>query len=113
MSKVALTLLLLLSAHAWAGENSNQAEYTINVHVGSSNLYPVAGFYGQQLSVTIEGNKYELQSGKVLDGLLALGDYKAKLVNDEHKTTYDSIRGYEFLFADKKTRRFLVVGQTE
>jgi hypothetical protein len=45
--------------------------------------------------------------------LLALGDYKAKLVKDEHKTTYGSNQVYEFLFPDKKTRQFTVVGQTE
>ena len=45
--------------------------------------------------------------------LLALGDYKAKLVQDVHKTTYESSQAYEFLFPDKKTRRFFVVGQTE
>jgi len=44
---------------------------------------------------------------------LALGDYKAKLVRDEHKTSYESAQVYEFLFPDKKTRRFEVVGQSE
>jgi hypothetical protein len=44
---------------------------------------------------------------------LALGDYKAKLVKDEHKKTYESLQEYEFLLPDKKTRKFSVVGQTE
>jgi hypothetical protein len=44
---------------------------------------------------------------------MALGDYKAKLVKDEHETVYDSVRVYEFLFVDKKTRKFDVIGQSE
>jgi hypothetical protein len=44
---------------------------------------------------------------------LALGDYKAKLIKDEHKTFYETIQVYEFLFADKKTRWFEVIVQTE
>ncbi len=45
--------------------------------------------------------------------LLSLGDYKAKIVRDDHKVTYDSYKIYEFLFPDQKTRKFIVVGQTE
>jgi hypothetical protein len=45
--------------------------------------------------------------------LLALGDYKAKLVQDVHETTDESSEAYEFLFPDNKTRKFFVVGQTE
>jgi hypothetical protein len=44
---------------------------------------------------------------------LALGDYKAKLVKDEHESAYDSYQVYEFLLPDKKTRKFVVVGQSE
>jgi len=41
------------------------------------------------------------------------GDYKARLVKDEHKTAYDSYQIYEFLFPDKKTRQYHLVGITE
>jgi hypothetical protein len=40
---------------------------------------------------------------------LALGDYKAKVVQDEHKNTYASSQAYEILFPDKKTRQYYVV----
>jgi len=46
----------------------------------------------QVLNVVINGKKYELMSSSVKNVLLALGDYKAKLVQDEHKTAYDSLR---------------------
>jgi hypothetical protein len=109
LKKITLAVLLLLSAHTWAGGNPNPAEYTVNVHVKSSSI---AG--GQQdLSVVIDGKKYDLESETVPRALLALGDYKAKLIKDEHKTAYDSVRVYEFLFPDNKMRKFTVVGQTE
>jgi hypothetical protein len=72
------------------------------------------------LAVIIEGKKYELESAALFKAnleagvtLLALGDYKAKLVQDIHNTTYESSQAYEFLFTDKKTRKFFVVGQSE
>jgi hypothetical protein len=100
----------LLSAPAWAGADPNPAEYTVNVHVGSSST----AHYFQELTVVIDGKHYNLESETTLaNRLLALGDYKAKLVRDEHTTAYDSYRVYEFLFPDKKTRKFIVVGQTE
>jgi len=61
----------------------------------------------------IDGKKYELQSYLGVGDLLALGDYKAKLIQNDQKTTYDSYQAYEFLFPDKKTRRFDVIGQIE
>jgi hypothetical protein len=110
MKKIALAILLFLSAHAWAGENPNPGEYNANVHVSSSSI----GSIGRQdLNVVIDGKKYELLCDHSTYMVLALGDYKAKLVTDEHKTTYDSVQVYEFLFADKKTRKFEVIGQTE
>ena len=42
----------------------------------------------QVLNVVIDGSKYELQSETVLPkGVVALGDYKARLVNDKQKPT--------------------------
>jgi hypothetical protein len=87
--------------------------YSTDVHVTSSHFALIRGG-GQYVNVIIDGKKYELDGG-VTDGgfLLALGDYKAKLVKDEHKTSYESDQVYEFLFPDKKTRKFFVVGQSE
>jgi hypothetical protein len=110
VNKIILAVLLGLSVHAWAGQKANPAEYTINVHVSSSSIAPRLN---QVLDVVIDGKKYELSSMLALGRLLALGDYKAKLVKDEHGTAYDSYEVYEFLFPDMKTRQFLVVGQSE
>jgi len=68
----------------------------------------------QKLTVLIDGKKYELwgeKKGRIT--LLALGDYKAKLIEDVHKNSYESSQTYEFQFSDGKTRKFFVVAQTE
>jgi hypothetical protein len=113
MNQLTLAILLLFSTFALAAD-PNPAGYTTNVHVASSRmvLEGTVGAFDQELNVIIDGKKYELMAPSV-NALLALGDYKAKLVKDEHRTTYDSYQTYEFLFPDNKTRKFEVVGQTE
>jgi len=71
------------------------------------------GTFYQKMEVLIDGKKYELQSEAPADTLLSLSDYKAKIVRDDHKVAYESFKVYEILFSDQKTRRFIVVGQTE
>jgi hypothetical protein len=105
-----MAILLFLSALSWAADDSNPADDAVTIHVSSVNI-AIGG--RQDLSVLIDGKKYELLGERATGTILALGDYKAKLVKDEHKTTYDPIQVYEFLFADKKARKFEVVGQTE
>jgi hypothetical protein len=110
MKNFLLAILLLASGSAWAGEDPVPAEYTVNVHVGSSNMDNGGR---ENLGVVIDGKNYSLLCECTTNTVLVLGDYKAKLVKDEHKTTYDFLQVYEFLFADKKTRKFEVVGQSE
>jgi hypothetical protein len=111
MKKLAF-VILLFSAVAWAAD-PNPAEYTINVHVSASRMvWEGSPALSQELDVIVEGKRYVLFSSNV-NALLALGDYKAKIVKDEHRTAYDSFQVYEFLFPDKKTRKFTVVGLTE
>jgi hypothetical protein len=45
--------------------------------------------------------------------LLILGDYKARLLKDEHKNAYEIYQMYQFLFPDKKTRWYLLAGVWE
>jgi hypothetical protein len=114
--------VLLLSTFSWAAPSPD--EYPINVHVSSSHwVMSPAILVGPEpflrLNVIIDGKKYELEAPTTKANLeagvtlLALGDYKAKVIQDVHKTTYESSQAYEFLFPDKKTRKFMVVGQTE
>jgi hypothetical protein len=105
MKKAAVFVLLLFATLAPAAPAPD--EYSINVHVTSSYNTPS----GQQLDVVIDGKKYQLTAGSGY--LLGLGDYKAKLTKDQHKTSYESLQYYEFLFPDKKTKTFVVTGQSE
>lgn len=115
MKTSTLVVLLFISTFGWARANPNPADYTVNVQVSKSHMTTRgnSSVHWQELSVVIDGKKYELESEGAPDMLLALGDYKARLVKDEHKGTYDSFQLYEFLFPDQKTRRFIVVERTE
>jgi hypothetical protein len=117
MTKAALNLtllftLLLLVLFAsplvpLVGAAPGAADYPITVHVSSSHL----GASYLELNVTIDGKKY-LLSGPYY-GVLSPGDYKAKLVTDTHKTSYETSQTYEFLFPDNKTRKYNLIGQSE
>ncbi|HWW18148.1 MAG TPA: hypothetical protein VNY81_05955 [Candidatus Saccharimonadales bacterium] len=122
MKIATLFLLLLLATLSCAGPHPD--EYSVKIHVTSSRWVVEPALDGpqarQKLTVTIGGSKkYELEAPVLKANLqagvavLALGDYKAKLVQDEHKSTYEFSRAYEFLFPDQKTRKFTVVGQFE
>ncbi len=108
MKTIALAVLLLASASAWAGTDPNPADYSVDVHVSSSNIDTGA----LRLNAVIDGKNYELQ-GFAGGSLLALGDYKAKLVEEKHKTSYEFQMVYEFLFPDKRVSKFTVLGQWE
>lgn len=86
-------LFLSLLFASFGTAQTTPDEYNITVHVRSS--YIVYGNRGssQYLDVVIEGKKFQLADPN--NGyLLALGDFKAKLVKDDHKTPYESIRMY-------------------
>ena len=116
MKQAVLFVLLAVSIFVWAAPNPD--EHPINVHVISSYFVASTGMFEksvtvQKLSVLIDGKKYELSALATKAGLLAPGDYKARLVQDEHKTAYESYQAYELLFPDKNVRKFFVTGQTE
>ena len=102
MKKIALSILLLCSTFAIAA--TSPADYNVNVHVVSSKMRFIGGGTAvQRITVVINGKNYELQA--VSQGVLALGDYKAKL-NETRKNSYDIYQTYQFLMPDGKTRDF-------
>jgi hypothetical protein len=111
MKRSALLILLLLLALCVTAAPAPD-EYSVTIHVRSSYLLFADGGASQMLDTVIDGKKYVL-SAPSNSLLLALGDYKAKLTKDDHKTSYESNQVYEILFPDKKTRKFFVAGQTE
>jgi hypothetical protein len=112
MRRIALFVSLLCSAVAWAGTQPNSADYTLSVHVSSACLDD-RGLV--RLKVVVNGKKYELEGADNESSLLAPGDYQARSmpvrVKDAH--AYDVHGSYEFLFPDKKTRSYAVVGVME
>ena len=108
MTKTLAVVVLLFSALAWARSAPKPTDYNLNVHVSSSRI---TDHNNLRLTVTIDGKKFELSA--VGPALLVPGDYKAKLVRDDHKNAYDSFQEYEFLFPDGKTRKYYLVGITE
>jgi hypothetical protein len=126
MKKASFAILFLSSALSCAAParaekpKPNPADYTIAVHVQSSRIIDVCSDVGgssvcgweQQLSVTIDGKKYDLQSGFAKD-LLRAGDYKAKIAKDETQHAYEYMRTYQFLFPDGQTRQYAVVSESE
>ncbi|MGB9409000.1 MAG: hypothetical protein WCA89_15805 [Terracidiphilus sp.] len=135
MKKVLLAILFLAPTLAWAAK-PKPADYTIAVHVQSSQLAAVChdswgmsnpGGLGkaahcgtkQHLKAVIDGKKYELDSKDELIGLLLTGDYKARMLPDDPQDqdnpigAYEIHSTYEFLFPDGKTRKYLVVGESE
>jgi hypothetical protein len=111
MHKLTLSIFLLLATIAHSSD-PKPADNNITIHVSATRI-GLGSRPLQDLDVIIDGKKYELASELSVGQLLVLGDYKAKLVKDEHRSTYDSYQVYEFLFPDGKTRKFDVVGQIE
>ena len=94
------------------------ADYTTTVHVSSARYVLMEEFVNkvgtfEELNVVIDGQKLQLAMLAGKEGLLATGDYKAKLIKDEHKSSYESSKTYEFLLPDKRKMKFNVVGQSE
>jgi hypothetical protein len=106
-------LVFFCSALAWAGSG----DYNVKIHVTATHMRRDHGDSArrQQLDVVIDGRKLQLESETIPNALLSLGDYKAKLVKNDHwrGAAYDSYEVYEVLLPDKNTRRFIVVGQSE
>lgn len=121
MKKVIFAIFLIAPALTLA-QKPDPAGYTIAVHVRSSRLVEICSTvtggsnicgWQQQLSVTIGGKKYELQSGAFVKALLRVGDYKAKISEDKSQRAYENARTYEFLFPDGLTRKYFLVGEKE
>jgi hypothetical protein len=117
MKKIVLATLLMVPALVLAA-TPNPADYTVQVHVQSCRLINECISdgkgsncgYAQHLTATIGAKKYELE--RLVDtNMLRTGDYKAKLVVNQKPRAEEYTQIYEFLFSDKKTGRFIVVGQ--
>lgn len=121
MTRVALLFVVAMaisvSAHA-----QKSADYAVKLHISASRIGYDCGVTSgnsscksvQQITAVVDGAKYELESETFFPkGIVALGDYQAKLVSDEQKPTQEFNRTYDLMFPDGSTRKFRVIGQTE
>ena len=118
MKHLAFSLMLFFliaapSSASAADAKPDPSQYTIAVHVSASKYAPPVDRGEEVLTVTIDGKHYKILGGTRGHGLIAPGDYHARLSNDERKTPYESERSFEFLFPDGSTRRFDVIAQSE
>jgi len=121
MSK--LFFLLLLAFPGALQAQTNSAGYNVTIHVtqtrvavgfGDGTLGASSLRIEQRLTAKVGGSTYELTSDTALPkGVVALGDYKAKLVKDETKPTNEFMKTYDLMFPDGSTRKFQVTGQME
>jgi hypothetical protein len=116
------SLLLLIFAAPLLAFSQSKADYTIPVHVLESHIGLSCDTNKgtstckstQVLTAQVEGKKYQLQSETFFSkGLVALGDYSAKLGDHKEKPTGEFTRSYSLMFPDGSTRTFNVIGQSE
>jgi len=117
----AAVLILFSVVLAHAAPAANPADYTVKIHVSSSELTntciddpkgSTCGFQ-QLLTVTIDGKKYKLESSGWQMQLLPPGDYQARITKDVKEGSGAYTRDYELLFSDGKTAKYRVVGEFE
>ena len=114
--------IFLLLFVASASAQSSSSAYPIAVTVQGSSVVDVCDvsqgssldFLYMKLSVIIEGRHLELRGNKpAKNGILALGEYKAKLVTDKHEKPYLLDQVYELQYPDGATDRFTVTRETQ
>ncbi len=117
-----LLLSLLLFAPPLLAFAQSKADFTLSLHVSESHLGLSCNTNKgtssckstQVLTAKVEGKKYQLESETFLPkGLVALGDYSAKLSDHKEKGTGEFTRSYDLMFPDGSTRTFNVIGQVE
>jgi hypothetical protein len=68
-----------------------------------------------ELKVEIDGKTYDLGSEtlKWYAGVLRTGSYKARMLKQDAKRSYEYNRTYELLFPDGRTRKYQVTAEYE
>ena len=112
MKKIALMFLLLQTSLALgASDKPNPADFTVKVHVISSGTPWDGAASVQVLETVIDNQAVELRATNST-GLLALGDYPARLLagwqQPKHPNSYDIYRAYDLLMPDGAKRTFVV-----
>lgn len=120
MRYLLLAAMLLTQNKTRFGQPSKPVEYTISVHVEASRLVnecvtDTTGSncgHAQHLTAIIARKQYERERFQV-SNVLRVRDYKAALIEDKHPRAEEYSQVYEFLFSDRKTARFTLIGESE
>lgn len=118
MKKMILLVGLMLVAGVSDGADKkappNPANYPLTVHVLCSFLSlplsatnQIAG--GRRIAVTLNGKSLEMSTNWD-NSVLALGDYKARLVKDSSPNAYEIEQTYEFLLPNGGLHTFTLTG---
>ena len=125
MKNILFSFVILCSTFAMAAPNP--ADFPETLHVTSSRLvFDTSGGHvipAQRLEVIVGGKKYELYgtslssldngTDRLHNGVLPIGDYKAKLIREDLKPSYLLFLSCKILLPDGKTTILSVVGQSE
>jgi hypothetical protein len=120
MRKLVLALMLLQTSCLLAAtDKPNPADFPMKIHITSSALrmqYANGLTYTYQVLQTfLDGQQVELSASA--GGVLALGDYPARVSTSVHApkgwSSYDLVKGYDFLMPDGKIRTFSVSAISE
>jgi len=108
---ILLAGLMLIAGVSVAAEKKqpDPAKYPLTVHVLCSFLVPAGQSPYRRIAVTLNGKSLEMSTA--LDGsVLALGDYKARLVKDSSPNAYEIDQTYEFLMPNGGLHTFMLTG---
>lgn len=118
MRAVIPTLFALSIGMTICAQQPSDSAYPLKVHVVSSEVSATCatiarGFNCGVLNVTIDGKKYRLEGDCGVLNVLHTGDYPARIVKDQAAGPAAYVRQYELLFANGKTGKYQVVGESE
>ena len=112
-------MLMLMCPVALMGQPAATGGFPLTVHVtGSKWVTMPIGLSPRrpvmQINVLIAGRRFELDAAPDRnEGLLMIGDYKARLIEEEHHTPYEMNQTYLLQFPDGKTQKFYLEGISE
>ena len=113
MKSLLCIVFLLCASVASFAQNGPAKEYPIKVHVSSSEQQGDGMHQQQVLRVVIDGKKYQLIAIGSRPWALPVGDYQARVTQDNPIQGGQYERRYEFIFSDGKTAQYYVGGESE
>ena len=121
MKAILITLMMLCPVAAVGQSKAAKKSFPIHVHVTASKYAVIPSQFSDsggnlidELAVVIDGKKYlwAAPTGRK-NSLLLPGNYKARVMSDEHYAPYEVRRRYKMLLPDGKTIKVTLMGMIE